>query len=162
MHNDHRIAINLVSSRRWGQISKKKFFFLHQIAIIFLPLNLRFLLGAQKNCLIEMVLLSTHNICFLLRNNKNNFYLYTLIWRSGNVVVPFWRSFLFDKSQNVKKIQTASSLSCEIGIILKTKNTYFFYIKSKSISGVTSIHVQQHMLNTCWAYWRWSQYWLNV
>ena len=62
------------------------------------------------------------------------------------MVVPFWRSFLFDKSQNVKKIQTASSLSCEIGIILK-KN--FFYIKSKSISGVTSIHVQQHMLNTC-------------
>ena len=33
-------------------------------------------LGAQKNQLIEMVLLSTHNIllCFGLRNKKVNFY----------------------------------------------------------------------------------------
>ena len=110
-----------------GSDKQKKIFFLHKIAIIFLPLNLRFLLGAQKNFLIETVLLSTHNICFLLRNNKINFYLYTLIWRSGNVVVPFWRSFLFDKSQNVKKIQTASSLSCEIGIILKKKYILLLY-----------------------------------
>ena len=33
----------------------------------------------QKNALIEMVLLSTHNICFWLRNKKNSFYLSTLI-----------------------------------------------------------------------------------
>ena len=28
------------------------------------PYILTFVLGAQKNCLIETVLLSTHNICF--------------------------------------------------------------------------------------------------
>ena len=28
-------------------------------------------MDAQKNCLMEMVLLSTHNLCFWLRNNKN-------------------------------------------------------------------------------------------
>ena len=31
---------------------------------IFLPINLAYVLGAQKNFLIEMALLSTHNICF--------------------------------------------------------------------------------------------------
>ena len=38
------------------------------------------LAGAQKNRLIETVLLSTHNIMFWLRNKKNNFLLRTLIW----------------------------------------------------------------------------------
>ena len=32
--------------------------------IISLPINLNMCLGAQKNRLIETVLLSTHNICF--------------------------------------------------------------------------------------------------
>ena len=30
----------------------------------FLHIILTYVLGAQKNCLIELVLLSTHNICF--------------------------------------------------------------------------------------------------
>ena len=58
----HRIANNLVSQQEIGP--DKQTFFLHKIVIIFLPLNLRFLLGAQKSHLIETVLLSTHNICF--------------------------------------------------------------------------------------------------
>ena len=33
-------------------------------AVIFLPSNLTYVLGAQKNHLIGTVLLSTHNICF--------------------------------------------------------------------------------------------------
>ena len=33
---------------------------------IFLPINFRiYVLGAQKNCLIETVFLSTHNICLV-------------------------------------------------------------------------------------------------
>ena len=39
--------------------------FLHKIVNIFLPITfIAYVLGAQKNCLIETVLLSTHNICF--------------------------------------------------------------------------------------------------
>ena len=34
------------------------------IVNIFLPIILTFVLGAQKNCIIELVLLSTHNKCF--------------------------------------------------------------------------------------------------
>ena len=37
---------------------------LHKIAIIFLSISLNCVLGAQKNRLIETVLLNTHNICF--------------------------------------------------------------------------------------------------
>ena len=47
-------------------------------------------LGAQKNHLIQTVLMSTHNIMFRLRNKKNNFQLCILIWRPeclGEVVV---------------------------------------------------------------------------
>ena len=42
---------------------------------IFLPVvHIAFVFGAQKNRLIEMVLLSTHNIImFWLRNKKTNF-----------------------------------------------------------------------------------------
>ena len=36
--------------------------FLRKIVNIFLPISLAHVLGAQKNCLIETVLLSTHNI----------------------------------------------------------------------------------------------------
>ena len=35
-----------------------------EIIYIFLPIILAYVLGAQKNRLIETVLLSTHNICF--------------------------------------------------------------------------------------------------
>ena len=35
------------------------------IVNIFLPSFLAFVLGAQKNCLIETVILSTHNICLV-------------------------------------------------------------------------------------------------
>ena len=35
-----------------------------KIVNIFLPINLAYVLGAQKNRLTERVLLSTHNICF--------------------------------------------------------------------------------------------------
>ena len=37
---------------------------LRKISVIFLPINLNMCLGAQKNRLIEIVLLSTHNIRF--------------------------------------------------------------------------------------------------
>ena len=36
----------------------------HKIVNIFLPILLAYVLGAQKNCLVDMVILSTHNICF--------------------------------------------------------------------------------------------------
>ena len=45
----------------------------------FLSPKFKHVLGAQKNGLIETVLLSTHNICFWLRNTKNDFLLPTLI-----------------------------------------------------------------------------------
>ena len=38
--------------------------FQRKIVNIFLPIILAYVLDAQKNRLIEMVLLSTHNICF--------------------------------------------------------------------------------------------------
>ena len=44
---------------------------------IFLPISLNVCLGAQKNRLIETVLLSTHNM-FWLRNKKINFLVDTL------------------------------------------------------------------------------------
>ena len=40
------------------------------------PLVLRYVLGAQKNRLVETALLSTHNM-FWLRNKKNIFLLHT-------------------------------------------------------------------------------------
>ena len=36
----------------------------HKIVNIFYPSFLTYVLGTQKNCLIEIVLLSAHNICF--------------------------------------------------------------------------------------------------
>ena len=56
-------------------------FFECKIVIFFLPISLNICFGAQKNGLIETVLLSTHNICFGQKINKINFKLYTLIWR---------------------------------------------------------------------------------
>ena len=38
--------------------------FQREIVHIFSPINLAYVLGAQKNRLIETVLLTTHNICF--------------------------------------------------------------------------------------------------
>ena len=43
-----------------------------KIVNIFLPINLTYVLGAQKNRLIETVLLSTHNMCFGLEIKKLN------------------------------------------------------------------------------------------
>ena len=45
------------------------------------PSILTYVLGAQKNRLIETVLSSTHNICFGLRNKKKNWY--TLLLSCG-------------------------------------------------------------------------------
>ena len=45
---------------------KLNHFFTHQ---------LQHVLGTQKNCFSEMVLLSTYNICLGFRNTKNNFWL---------------------------------------------------------------------------------------
>ena len=45
----------------YGQLSK---YFQRKIAIFSYPSCLAYVLGAQKNRLIETVLLSTHNICF--------------------------------------------------------------------------------------------------
>ena len=41
--------------------------------IFFYPSVLTYVLGAQKNCLIETVLLSTNNICFGWEIRKINF-----------------------------------------------------------------------------------------
>ena len=53
-------------------------FYARKIVIIFLPINLNMCLGAQKNHLIESVLLSTHNICFGL-DIKKIVFQYTLL-----------------------------------------------------------------------------------
>ena len=45
-------------------IGLDKQFFQHKIVNFFLPIIFSIFLGAQKNRLIETVLLSTHNICF--------------------------------------------------------------------------------------------------
>ena len=46
--------------------------------IMFLPISLTCVLGAQKNGLIETALLSTHNICFGREIRKKM--LHSLIW----------------------------------------------------------------------------------
>ena len=51
----------------------------HTIVIFPYPSVLTCVLGAQENRLIEMVLLSTHNM-FCFRNRKNNLQIHTLIW----------------------------------------------------------------------------------
>ena len=50
----------------------------HKIVIFSYLLGQTFVLGAQKNRLIETVLLSTHNICFGGEMRKNIFY-YTIL-----------------------------------------------------------------------------------
>ena len=45
-------------------IGLDKHFFSVKLLIFYYPLVLTYVLGAQKNRLIKMVLLSTHNICF--------------------------------------------------------------------------------------------------
>ena len=61
-------------------------FYLRKISIIFLPINLNMCFGAQKNRLIETVLLITHNICFGWEIKKIIF-LYTLL--SGGLECKF-------------------------------------------------------------------------
>ena len=53
------------------------------VKLLFLtyPLIKTCVLGAQKNRLIETVLLSTRNM-FWMRNKDNSFPIHTLIWRS--------------------------------------------------------------------------------
>ena len=48
-------------------------FFVRKIVIIFYPSVLTSVVGAQKNRLNEMVLLSTHNICFISEIRKISF-----------------------------------------------------------------------------------------
>ena len=57
---------------------KKKKHFQHKFVNIFLPIFLAYVLGAQKNRLIEMVLLSTHNIYFGWEIRKS-FFCYALL-----------------------------------------------------------------------------------
>ena len=60
--------------------------FIHvQLQLLSYPLIQTCVLGAQKNRLTETVLLSTHNM-FWLRNEKNNFPVRILVWRSGTYV----------------------------------------------------------------------------
>ena len=54
-------------------------FLIAKLLILSYPSVLTYVWGAQKNRLIETVLLSTHNICFRLRNKKNNFMVHTLV-----------------------------------------------------------------------------------
>ena len=58
-----------------------------KIVIISLPINLNIFLGAQKNCLIEMVFLSTHNICFVWEIRKIIFKCTLLSWDWPNLVI---------------------------------------------------------------------------
>ena len=51
-------------------------------------------LGAQKNRLIKTDLLSSHNICFSLRNKKNNFTVRTFIWRPEIYLLRFTNYYL--------------------------------------------------------------------
>ena len=64
---------------RWNTINIgiDKHNFEHKFENIFLPISFNICLGAQKNCLIKTVLLSTHNICFDLEI-RNNFLICTL------------------------------------------------------------------------------------
>ena len=59
------------------------------------------ILGAQENCLIEIVLLSTHNMMFWLRNMKINFWWCTTFL--GTWYTHINSSFLRDKYQNHMK-----------------------------------------------------------
>ena len=61
--------------------------------IIFLSISLNMCFGAQKNHLIEMVLLSTHNICLGSEIRQKNF-SYTLL--SGVLSLNAYSPFLFE------------------------------------------------------------------
>ena len=53
---------------------------------IFYCISLKYVLGAQKNCLIKTVLLSTHNICFGGEVRKI-FFKYTILSRGLHVLL---------------------------------------------------------------------------
>ena len=61
-----------------SHVQTRKLFEL-KIVNIFLPINLNMFFGAQKNRLIETVLLSTHNICFG-REIKKIFFNYAVLF----------------------------------------------------------------------------------
>ena len=46
-------------------IGLDKYFFRTKMLLFFLPISLTYVLGAQKNRLIETFLLSTHNTCYI-------------------------------------------------------------------------------------------------
>ena len=51
------------------------------IIFLFNKFNMCFAkLGAQKNCLIKMFLLSTHNVCFGAQIKKSNYVLLSMDW----------------------------------------------------------------------------------
>ena len=56
----------------------------HKIVNIFLTIIFSIHLGAQMNCLIETVLLRTHNICFCYEMRKL-FFCYALLPKGLNV-----------------------------------------------------------------------------
>ena len=65
----------------------KEIFYERKIVIIFLPINFKTcVVDAQKNRLIETVLLSTHNICFG-REIKKIVFQYTLL--SGGLIIEY-------------------------------------------------------------------------
>ena len=57
-----------------------------KLLIFSYPSFLSYVLGAQQNCLIETVLLSTNNKMFWLRNKNFFFFVYTL---NSRPVYPF-------------------------------------------------------------------------
>ena len=62
MRKYHQIDVYIYQCVSSHIIEIRKFY-VRKIVNIFLPINLNVCLGAQKNRLIETVLLSTHNIC---------------------------------------------------------------------------------------------------
>ena len=75
---------------------------------IFLPISLIYVLGAQKNRLIETVLLSTHNIYFGWEIRKLNFH-YTLLtkgmWQHGEN---------YDRNMSYAQKTAAYILQCSV------------------------------------------------
>ena len=64
--------------------------FERKLVNIFLPISLTYILGTQKNCFIETVLLSMHNIfLFRLRNKKINLAFKGIILQHQSIYFHF-------------------------------------------------------------------------
>ena len=72
-----------------------------EIVNIFLPINLSYALGFQKNRLIETVLLSTHNMCFGWEIKKIIFQLHTLSLRPA-LSMPIFPKISWQRSLKYK------------------------------------------------------------